>query len=897
MVVVPSVPAVPPVPAPVPHDSHPPVTPRSPRSGWLYLLLLLGVAALLAARVGAQGPMPAIGSLVGWGSNQEGQFGAGQAVGRATPASISRITVGLTSKTVKLLASGVSHSLAVTDDNQIYTWGLNDYGQLGVGDTINRRLPTAVSDLNGLLTGKTIAEVSLGANHTLVRTTDNVLIAWGRNDSGQLGIGDTVQQPHPVAVIMTGAMAGRTVSKIAAGGQHNLVCTTDGNVYAWGLGSSGQTNPFYNIVTSSPILAPNIGVSAGRLVQSVAAGANHSVALLQGGTSLFAWGVATANGSTTTTWNPTAVVMTGTLSGKTVTALASSPGSNHTLVLTSDGMVAGWGQNSNAELGNDSTTTATVPVAATASGFDGKLPVAIYAGQNHSYAVAADGSVFGWGLNTSGQLGNNSLTTLTKPTPVRPAGALSGKTVTPTAYSLGGSYSMAFDSTGQVAVWGTNNSGQLGISNLESFTTPVALLGRDLNSKTFAQVAAGEDFVAALSSDGVVFTWGGNTSGQLGSGAWGTPSNVGAPIAGGALKTSSVSLTGGSVVSGSLQVSVASTTGLVPGLAVTGTHIPPGATVTSVTNATTFQLSQAPTASATGLALSASGQTALPAVTELGVGHRHVLAVAGGRLYAWGDNNNSALGDGSTTTRPTPVLVSGGSLAGKVVAKVAGGFGHSLAIDSSGTLYAWGYNVSGQLGDGSGTTRSTPVAVTGAVTGGALAGRVVTAIAAAANGSFALAGSLAYAWGDNGLGQLGDGTNISRPTPVAVSTAGVLSGKNLTHIAAGFNHVVVRSSDGLLFAWGQNDRGQLGNGTTAASTVPVAVKMNGALAGKTALKVWAGPVSFGTIVLASDGKLYTWGGRGEVGQSGNGQWNINLEPVQVTLAGAIVSAALAACRA
>ena len=597
--------------------------------------------------------MPASGSLVGWGSNLEGQFGAGQASGRATPASISRITVGLTGKTVKILAAGVSHSLAVTDDNQIYTWGQNDYGQLGVGDTTNRRLPTAVSDLNSLLSGKTIVEVSLGANHTLVRTADNVLIAWGRNDYGQLGNGNTVRQSYPVAVNMTGALAGKTVTKISAGGQHNLVCTSDGNAYAWGYGASGQTANGYPIVTSSPTLVSNIGVSAGRLVQSVAAGVNHSVALLQGGTALFAWGGYPGN-SNGTSYLPTAVVMTGTLSGKTVTTLASSPGSNHTLVLTSDGMVAGWGQNSNYELGNGTTSTATTPVAVTTSGFGGKLPVAIYAGQSHNYAVAGDGSVFGWGLNSNAQLGNNSLTTLTKPTPVRLAGALSGKTVASTAYALGGSHSMAFDSAGQVAVWGANSSGQLGTSNLDRFTAPVALQGREMNSKTFSQVAAGEDFVAALSSDGVVFTWGGNVGGQLGNGLQGIPSNLGSPIFNGSLNTTALTLTSGAVVYGSLRVTVASTTGLLPGLAVSGTNIPPGATVASVTNSTTFQLSEAATASASALTLSASGQIALPAVTELGVGQRHGLAVAGGKLYAWGENNQSQLGDGSSTARSTP---------------------------------------------------------------------------------------------------------------------------------------------------------------------------------------------------------------------------------------------------
>ena len=860
----------------------------------LCIQLLVGLVALLATRGIAQVVMPASGSLVGWGSNQEGQFGAGQAVGRAMPASISRITVGLTSKTVKLLAAGPSHSLAVTTDNQIFTWGQNDYGQLGVGDTTNRRLPTAVSDLNSLLTGKTIVEVSLGTSHTLVRTADNVLIAWGRNDSGQLGNSTYVNQSYPVAVTMTGALAGKTVAKIAAGGQHTVACTTDGNAYAWGSGGNGANGFANGTNISAPGLVSGVGVLSSRLVQSVAAGVSHSAALLQGGSAVYCWGGGGAgqlgNNNYVAIASAVAVVMSGTLAGKTVTAIASSPGSEHTLALTSDGLVAGWGLNNLSQLGNGTTTNAFTPVAVTTSGFGGKLPVAIYAGQSHNYAVAADGSVFGWGLNSNAQLGNNSLTTLTRPTPVRLAGALSGKTVAPTAYSLGGSHSMAFDSDGKVAVWGANTSGQLGTSNLERSLTPVALLGRDMNSKTFSQVAAGEDFVVALSNDvaGAVFTWGGNSSGQLGNGLLGTPFNVGTPVSGGSMHLTSVTLTSGSVVSGSLRVTVANTTGLLPGLAVSGTNIPPGATVASVTNGTTFQLSEAATASASALTLSASGQTSLPAVTELGVGQRHVLAVAGGKLYAWGDNTQSQLGDGSSTARSTPVLVAGGSLANKLVTKVAGGYQHSLALDSTGTLYAWGYNQSGQLGNNSLTTRSTPVAVTG----GSLAGRVVTAVAAAANGSFALAGSLAYAWGDNSQGQLGDGTNTLRTTPVAVSTAGVLSGKTLTHIAAGFNHVVVRSSDGLLFAWGQNDRGQLGTGNTTASNVPVAVKMTGALQGKTALKIWAGPASQGTIVLASDLKLYTWGGRGEVGQSGNGLWNLNLEPVQVSVPGALASAAL-----
>ena len=227
-----------------------------------------------------------------------------------------------------------------------------------------------------------------------------------------------------------------------------------------------------------------------------------------------------------------------------------------------------------------------------------------------------------------------------------------------------------------------------------------------------------------------------------------------------------------------------------------------------------------------------------------------------------------------------------GVLSGKTVSSVAAGLNHSVALDSNGTLYAWGAGASGQLGNGTTTAaQSSPVAVT---MSGALAGRVATAVAAGGNRSYAIAGGSLYGWGDNAGGVLGNGGTSNSTAPVLIN-GGALAGKTVTHVAAGYNHTVVRTSDGLLFAWGANDRGQLGTANLTASQTPVAVKMSGVLSGKTAVRVFAGPASLATIVQASDNKLYTWGGRG-LGQLGNGSWGTTLEAVQVSATGTFVSA-------
>jgi len=213
----------------------------------------------------------------------------------------------------------------------------------------------------------------------------------------------------------------------------------------------------------------------------------------------------------------------------------------------------------------------------------------------------------------------------------------------------------------------------------------------------------------------------------------------------------------------------------------------------------------------------------LPAGTTVlaaAAGCDHGLALtSAGRVLAWGDNNEDQLGDGSTTSRDTPVQVKlpAGT---KITAISAGGY-HSLALTSAGRVLAWGYNASGQLGNGSTTSRDTPVTIATSP-GGPPVGKV-TALSAGCNHSLALTSrGVVLAWGFGGDGQLGDGSMADRHTAVRVKLP---AGTKATAISAGCLQGLALTSAARVLAWGENSVGQLGDGTTTNRDHPVAVKL------------------------------------------------------------------------
>lgn len=252
-----------------------------------------------------------------------------------------------------------------------------------------------------------------------------------------------------------------------------------------------------------------------------------------------------------------------------------------------------------------------------------------------------------------------------------------------------------------------------------------------------------------------------------------------------------------------------------------------------------------------------SGSCELP-VTELDLaaGMFHSVAVkSNGTVWAWGTNDHGELGDGSTAARSGPVQVAG--LTG--VSAAAAGRYHSAAVKSDGTVWAWGLNDNGQLGDGTTTNRAAPVKVSG------LSG--VTDVAVGGAHTVALKGDgTVWAWGNNNNGQLGDDTTTDRYLPVQASGLA-----NVVAIAAAASHTMAVKSDGTIWTWGYNFNGRLGDGTTTDRHTPVEISGPPHTADISA-------ESFHTVALTSDGSIWAWG-RNDYGQLGDGTTNQSLVPV------------------
>lgn len=245
---------------------------------------------------------------------------------------------------------------------------------------------------------------------------------------------------------------------------------------------------------------------------------------------------------------------------------------------------------------------------------------------------------------------------------------------------------------------------------------------------------------------------------------------------------------------------------------------------------------------------SRTGAVAVPGLTDVtmvSTGHYHSLALrADGSVWTWGYNFAGQLGDGTTTTRNRPVRVSGT----RTYQYVAAGRDMSYAVATDGTVWAWGLNGDGQLGDGTTTTRTTPVRV-GSLTG------VVQVAGGRDHGLAVRADGSVWAWGWNAYGQVGDGTLTDRLTPVQVTTGAAM-------VAAGAHHSYALLAAGSVRSWGRNYRNELGDGTTTQRTRPVTVL---GVAGAT----WIGSGRDHGLAALADGTVRAWG-HNSSGQLGDG---------------------------
>ncbi|TSJ83732.1 InlB B-repeat-containing protein [Bifidobacterium apousia] len=292
---------------------------------------------------------------------------------------------------------------------------------------------------------------------------------------------------------------------------------------------------------------------------------------------------------------------------------------------------------------------------------------------------------------------------------------------------------------------------------------------------------------------------------------------------------------------------------------------------------------------------------------QVSAGQYHSLAVGSdGNVYAWGWNNYGQLGDGTTSSRYTPVRVKTPDRstypdlpADFTYLQVSAGAWHSLAVGSDGNAYAWGNNYSGRLGDGTSSSRHAPVRVKTPdrkTYPDLPADFTYLQVSAGGEHSLALGSDgNAYAWGNNYSGRLGDGTSSSRYTPVRVKTPDRKTYPDLPadftylQVSAGWQHSLALGSDGNAWAWGDNGNGQLGNNSYSSSYVPVRVR-DPASPTDTSKGLKAAQVSAGidhSLALGSDGNAWAWGDNSN-GQLGDGSTDSKSAPVPVSFNLALV---------
>lgn len=350
------------------------------------------------------------------------------------------------------------------------------------------------------------------------------------------------------------------------------------------------------------------------------------------------------------------------------------------------------------------------------------------------------GNMYTMGDNTLGQLGDG--TVVSKSSPIAVIGGL--QFVPVASYKTNGdlqSTCITLSTTGQAYGFGVNSDGQLGVGDVTLRSSPVAVIG----GLRFTNIISDGLSVFGITPNGSLYAWGVNADGQLGVGDVASRSSPVAVLGG--LKFATVSV------------------------------LPRGG---------------------------ASGRASVFAITKTGA------------AYAWGDNGSGQLGVGDVTPRSSPVAVLGSLAFKKIVGTLINNASQCvLGLTSTGAAYAWGNNVNGQIGDGTVVAKSSPVAVLGGLT--------FFDVDAVSQSMFGLTTTgLAYAWGINAIGQLGVGDVIPRSSPVAV-LGGLTFARIIPGKVESVRAIFALTKDGVAYGWGLNVSGILGIGDSTNRSSPVAV--------------------------------------------------------------------------
>jgi alpha-tubulin suppressor-like RCC1 family protein len=355
------------------------------------------------------------------------------------------------------VAVGFSHTVAIASNGTLWAWGDNSSGQLGDGTLIEKYLPVQIGTANNWV------DVEAGSNFTLalrengITGTSKTLYAWGENFYGQLGDGTNIRKTIPTQI---GSPA--NWQQLSAGENHVIAIKATGTfgvnryIFAWGRNNNSQLG-------NGTIINSNLPVQIGNSVdwEKVAAGEDFSIATKTNG-NLYSWGKndfgQLGNGTTNIVTAPTIV-------GSANDWLKISSGRGHVLAIKTSGALFAWGENTYQELGIGVGTYQTVPIqVGTAIDW-----YQVAAGKSYSLASKNGGTLFSWGYNGSGQLGIGTLITTGTRTQI------GTNNIWTNQIQAGGVFATAIQSNGSLWAWGNNQAGQLGNGTTNQTTFPIVV--------------------------------------------------------------------------------------------------------------------------------------------------------------------------------------------------------------------------------------------------------------------------------------------------------------------------------------------------------------------------------------------------------------------------------------
>jgi alpha-tubulin suppressor-like RCC1 family protein len=406
------------------------------------------------------------GTVWAWGNNSDGQLGDGTTQQRTSPKQVPGLTGMVTAKACERF------SLAVREDGTVWAWGNNGNAQLGNGSRTSSRSPVQVQGMSGAV------DVACGTDFSLALKQDGTVWGWGNNKRGQLG--DLPRQLQLTAQQVPGV---DSVKALAAGNMPSLVLKQDGTVWAWGDNSHGR----YGNGTQLPGTGTPQQVPGLHGVEAIAAGPTHALALMKNG-SLWGWGYNSGGALGTGTHYRAAPVAVVGLTGVRQVDV----GLGHSVAVRQDGTVWTWGtEPGSGTLTPERSTPTQVPHLTGV--------VSVSAGTEQTLVLKQDGTVWGWGRGYFGQLGADEGMSYTEE-PVQTQGLSDVVAVT-----AGGYHSLALRADGTLWAWGDNWYGQLGDGTQETRYAPVQVTAID----NIAVVYADDYYSAAIRQDGSVWTWGG----------------------------------------------------------------------------------------------------------------------------------------------------------------------------------------------------------------------------------------------------------------------------------------------------------------------------------------------------------------------------------------------------